>query len=205
MDVRLGPFRISSRPDRAHDLAFANRSAHRKADRSEVNQGHRVAVLRTDRQTKPLARQVACEGDDSGRRSAHAGSSRSPDVDPAMLAARIRVVPCDERPQHRPLDRPAPRSRARDLGEGDEQHGREHDENVARFENHAQARYRVGRLLSNLITGRLGRACSEPGRSDGRRRLPPVVAPLLPARARPPRQAPPPRRQTPARAPRARA
>jgi hypothetical protein len=205
VDVRLGSFRLAARADRPHDLPLADRRPGRQGDRSQVHEGDRVAVLGADRQTEPLARQPAGEGDDPRGRSAHLGARRSADVDAAVLAARVRVVPQDERTQHRPLDRPAPRSRARSVGEGDQQHSRHSDYYVAKFENHARATYRARRLLSNLITERPGRACSEPGRSDGRRRLLPVVAPLRRARARQPRRARPPRRPKPARARRARA
>jgi hypothetical protein len=57
-----------------------------------------------------------------------------------VLAAGIRIVAGDERPEHRALDRPAPRSRAWSTDERDEQQGEEDDEDVARFENHVAAK-----------------------------------------------------------------
>jgi hypothetical protein len=140
MDVRLRPFGLSTRADRPHDLPLADRCSDSERDRPQVDEGDRVPVLRADRQTAAFARQLTGEGDDPGRRSAHLGSRRRADVDPAMLAARVRVVLGDERPEHRPLDRPAPRGRARDMGERDEQHGAQDHEPVARFENHAGKR-----------------------------------------------------------------
>jgi len=137
VDVGLGPFRVSARPDRADDLAFTDRGADREADRPEMDQGHRVTICGADRQAEPVARHLPGEGDDAGSRSARVGSGRSGDVDAAVLAARIRIVPGGERPEHLALDGPAPRGGAGRAGERDQQHGDHDDQNVARFENHA--------------------------------------------------------------------
>ena len=95
-----------------------------------------MPVLGADRQTEPLARQPARVGDDPGGRSAHVGPRRCADVDAAVLATGVRIVTHDERPEHRPVDGPAPGSRSRGMGEP--QHdGRQDDEYVARFDNHA--------------------------------------------------------------------
>jgi hypothetical protein len=76
-----------------------------------------MPALGTDCQAKTLARQSAGKGDDARGRSAHLGSRRSADVDASVLAACIRIVPGDERPEHRPLDWPAPRGRTRNVPE----------------------------------------------------------------------------------------
>jgi hypothetical protein len=102
-----------------------------------VNQRHRVAVFGTDRQAQPVVGHLPGEGDDPGGRSANLASRRSGDVDAAVLAARIRVVLGDEPLEHRPLDGPAPRSRAWSVGERDKQQGDQDDEDVAKFANHA--------------------------------------------------------------------
>jgi hypothetical protein len=205
MDVRLRSFGLAARADRPHDLSFADSRSNGQANRSQVDEGDGIAVRGADRQAEPLAREAAGVGDDPRGRSAYLGSRRRADVDAAVLAARIRVVAGEEGPEHRSLDRPAPGRRTRDMYEADEQHGHQDHQGVARFENHARARYRAGRLLSNLTTARRGTACFEPGRSDGRRRLLPAVARHRPARARRLRRARPPRRRTPVRARRARA
>ena len=205
MGVRLRSLGLATRADRPYDLSFADSRSDGQANRSQVDEGDRIPVLGADRQAEPLARQPAGVGDDPRGRSAYVGSRRRADVDAAVLAARIRVVAGDERPEHRSLDRPAPCSRTRDVGEADEQHGHQDNQTVARFENHAWAPYRAGRLLSTLVTERRGRACSEPDRSDARRRLLPAVALLRPARARPLPRARPPRRATRVQARRARA
>jgi hypothetical protein len=205
MDVWLRSLWLAARADRPHDLSIADSRSNGQGNRSQVDEGDGIPVLGADRQAEPLARQPAGVGDDPLGRSAYFGSRRRADVDAAVLTARIRVAAGDERAEHRPLDRPAPRSRMRGMGEAEEQHGHQDAQAVARCENHAPARYRAGRLLSNLITERRGTACSEPGRSDGRRRRLPAVAPLRPARARRLRRARPPRRRTPVRARRGRA
>ena len=131
MDVRLGPFRIAARADRPHDLALTDRCADSECDRAQVDEGDRVAVCRADRQAETLARKLPGEGDDSGRRSAHIGSRRRADVHPTVLAAGVRVALGDERPQHRPLDRPRPGGRARGVHERNEEHRAQDCEFVA--------------------------------------------------------------------------
>ena len=101
-----------------------------------MDESDRIPILGTDRQAEPLVRQPPDEGDDSGGRSAHLGAHRRADVDPAVLAARVRVVLGDERPEHRALDGPGPRGRARNVRER-EHHRRQGDHYVARFEYHA--------------------------------------------------------------------
>lgn len=136
MDVRLGAFRIAARADRPHDLALSDGCPDRHCDRPQMDERDRVPILGADRQAAPLAGQLSREGDDSGRRRAHVGSRLRPDVDASMLAARVRVFSGDERPEHRPIDGPAPRGRARGVREDDDQR-RGHHDYVARFANHA--------------------------------------------------------------------
>jgi hypothetical protein len=138
MDVRLRSFGLAARADRPHDLSFADSRSNGQANRSQVDEGDRIAVRGADRQAEPLAREPACVGDDPRGRSAYLGSGRRADVDAAVLAARIRVAAGDERPEHRPVDRPAPRSRTRGMGEAEEQHCHQDDQPVARFDNHAR-------------------------------------------------------------------
>jgi hypothetical protein len=122
MNVWLRPFGLAGRADRADDLAFADRGADRKSDRPQVDEGDGVSALGPDRQAEPFVRQPPGEGDDPRRRSAHIGSRRRPDVDAAMLTARVRIALGDERPEHRPLDGPGPRGRARGMSERNKDH-----------------------------------------------------------------------------------
>jgi hypothetical protein len=56
VDVRLRPLDVAARPDRAHDVAFLERRARSRADRSQVDERDRVAVGRANRQAQPFVR-----------------------------------------------------------------------------------------------------------------------------------------------------
>jgi hypothetical protein len=86
-----------------------------------MDERDRVPVLGTDRQAEPLLWKPASEGDDSGRCGTDVRTGRGADVDPAMLAAGVRIPIGDERPEHRPVDRPGPgRGPGRKHESGDE-------------------------------------------------------------------------------------
>jgi hypothetical protein len=108
MDIRLGAFGLSARPDGPHDLAFADGRPHPDRDRAQVDERGRVPVLGPDRQAPTFVWQLPGESDDSGRRRHHIRARRRADVDSTVLAAGVGVVPSDERPKHRAVDRPAP-------------------------------------------------------------------------------------------------
>ncbi|MEK6274890.1 MAG: hypothetical protein AABM30_06065 [Actinomycetota bacterium] len=131
VDVRLRPFRVATWPDRAHDLPFADRRPDGQGDRPEVDEGDRIPVRCANRQTEPFPRQPAGEGDNPRRRSPHVGPRRRADVDPTVLAARVRVFLGDERTEHRPLDGPGPGRRTRGVSERHEHSGHEDDRSVA--------------------------------------------------------------------------
>jgi hypothetical protein len=108
IDVRLGPLGLAARADRADDVALGDLGSDRDPDRAEMDERDRVPVLGTDRQAEPLLWKPAGEGDDSGRCGTDVRTGRGADVDPAVLAAGVRIPIGDERPEHRPVDRPGP-------------------------------------------------------------------------------------------------
>jgi hypothetical protein len=76
-------------------------------------------------------RERARKGNEAPGGRAHVRPHRRTDVDAAMLATRVRIVLRDERPQHRTVDRPRPRVRARDMSKRDDDEGREDQHLVA--------------------------------------------------------------------------
>jgi len=82
-------------------------------------------------------RQPPGEGDDAGCRRMELGAGRAPDVDAAMLAARVRVGLEHERPQDRSLDGPRPPGRGRAQDERDEHRADQGRDSVVCFDNHA--------------------------------------------------------------------
>jgi len=116
VDVGLGAFGLAARPDRANDFALCDGSPDSDCDRTQVNQGDRVAVLRADRQAAALTGNLTGERDDPGHRSAHVCPRRRADIDPSVLPASVRIVAGDEGPEHGAVDRPAPAGRARHDG-----------------------------------------------------------------------------------------
>ena len=92
----------------------------------ELEQGHRVAVVGSDRESAAAARDRARERDGAADRCADRVSDGRTDVDPAMLSARVGIGAEREGPEDRPVDGPRPcRRRAgdheRDECEDDEQ------------------------------------------------------------------------------------
>jgi hypothetical protein len=105
--------------------AFHNCVAAPDRDARELEEGHREAVTRLDRQRAAAVRDRARERDGAADGRVHGVADGRADVDPAMLAARIGVAAENERAQDRPVDRPRPRaggSRERERAE------RDHDE-----------------------------------------------------------------------------
>ena len=131
---RLGAFDIAGRPDRPHDVALGDLCARRYSDRSEMNERDGVAIRGADGQAEALVRQLPDERHGPVHRGAHVRPGWSADVDAAMLAAPVRIAAADERPEHRPVDRPRPGGRA---WRQDEQHKQRQQDAVACSENHA--------------------------------------------------------------------
>jgi hypothetical protein len=122
---RLAALGITARPDRADDIALADLASLGDADRAEMDERDRPAVLGADGQAQALSRQAPRERDDAGCRRADVGARRSSDVDPAVLPARVRIAVQDERIHHRPIDRPRPGGSARCQHERREQRDEE--------------------------------------------------------------------------------
>jgi hypothetical protein len=83
--------------------------AARYADSAELEEGHRIAVGRLDRDRATAARNGADEGHEAGGRRDHRRSDGRAHIDAAVLARRVRVGAEEERAQHGALDRPRPR------------------------------------------------------------------------------------------------
>ncbi len=107
--VRLARRCVGALADRADARALPHLVAALHCDRAELQQRHGVAVARADRQRATSRGNGAGEGDGPCHRCAHRLAHGAADVDPAMLPCGVRVRPEDERPQHRPVDRPRPR------------------------------------------------------------------------------------------------
>jgi hypothetical protein len=122
IDIRFRPLGLAARADRADDVALADLSPDRHPDRTQVDERDRPAVLGSDRQAEALSRQSSGERDHPTRGGTNIRARGSSDVDPSVLATRIRIAAGDERPQHRPVDRPGPRRRSRCEHECRKQH-----------------------------------------------------------------------------------
>jgi hypothetical protein len=101
-----------------------------------MDERDRVAVGRANRQAETLAGQPARVGDDSGGRGANVAAGRSADVDAPVLAAGIRVVLCDERPQDGSVDGPRPGARTRGVRERKGHESGDNEQSVDRSDNH---------------------------------------------------------------------
>jgi len=104
--------RVGALADRADPRSLGDLLTALHDDRSELQQGHGVAVARADRQRATATGNGSGErhGSRSGR--AHRLAERTAHVDPAMLPCRVRIRAEDEGSEHRPVDRPRPRLRA---------------------------------------------------------------------------------------------
>jgi hypothetical protein len=118
VEVRHRQLRDAARPDRGDRIALGDQRAPSDTQRPEMQQRHRVAVGRLDRQRLAPGRHRAGERDGSSGRRDHRRALRSTDVDPAMLAAFVRVVAEAELAQHRPVHGPCPATRARGREQG---------------------------------------------------------------------------------------
>jgi hypothetical protein len=76
-----------------------------------MHERDRVAVRSLDRNGTTTYRDGSGERDDPGRRREHRCPRRGADVEPAVLAGRVRIAPEQERAQHRPLHGPCPARR----------------------------------------------------------------------------------------------
>jgi hypothetical protein len=99
----------TTRTDRADDRALAYLRSARHADRPEMNERHRVAERRLDRDGASSGRHHPGEGDHTGGGREHISSRRASEVDTAMLTRGVRMGMVEREPtQDRPVDRPRP-------------------------------------------------------------------------------------------------
>jgi hypothetical protein len=120
VDVRLGERDLAARPDRADRVTLEDRGVAAHADRAEVQERDRVAVLCLDRHGLATARDRAGEADRASCRCRHRGSRVSCNVDAAVLPRRVRVAPEREPAQDGAAGRPGP-----GRGRGNEEERRE--------------------------------------------------------------------------------
>jgi hypothetical protein len=104
-DVVLGS---SARPDSADRRSFLHGIALPHGDVAEVDERNGVPVTGLDGDDLAVSADRARERDDPCGRSAHSRIARVGDVDPTVLAARIRVTAVDKLLQHFPGCRPTP-------------------------------------------------------------------------------------------------
>jgi hypothetical protein len=110
VDVRAGPLGVARRPDGADRGALVDPGTPLDRDRAEVDERDRVAVGGRDRHGEAVAGQRPGEGDRALPRSAYGLARHARKVDAPMLAARVRVGPEAERPEHLARRRPGPRA-----------------------------------------------------------------------------------------------
>lgn len=106
----------------ADEIALPHRRPASHGDRAQMQERDRVPVLRLERDRPAPHRDGPGEGDHPGRRGQHGCARWSADVDPAMLASRIRIVAEQEGSQHRALHRPGPTQSGRGQGERSRDH-----------------------------------------------------------------------------------
>jgi hypothetical protein len=138
MDVGLGVLRLGARPDRPDRVALGDHQALVDEQRAQLGVRHREAVRSPDRDHAPVAGHRPGERDHTRGGSPHRGVDRRPDVDAAVLPARIRVGAVAEWPDDQAVDGPQPRSRRRRGYQG-----REHEDGDELY--HPRCCCRIGR------------------------------------------------------------
>lgn len=92
MDVRPGDSRLPTRPDRPDDPPFNNGRPSRRADRSQLDERHRVPVRRLNRHAFATRRHRPGKADRPTHGRPHRRSQGRSDVDAAVLPAGVGVV-----------------------------------------------------------------------------------------------------------------
>ena len=124
--AHLGVARGADRPD---DVAFGDRGALRDRGRAEVRERDRVAVGGRDRERAPRARDGADVGHLPRRGRAHGTARVACEVEPAVLAAGVRVVRVERVGlEHGAVRRPGPGAGERGYERSGEQRGKGRDE-----------------------------------------------------------------------------
>jgi len=101
-------FGLAGRPDASDHGTFGHVSAHRDADRAEMDKGDGVAVAGSDRQGTAAAGNGPGEVDHAADRGHHRRASRRTEVDAAMLPGGVRIAPIGKWSEHRPVHGPGP-------------------------------------------------------------------------------------------------
>ena len=130
MDARHGLLRRPAGPHRPDRLALGDRVSLRDPDRAQMDERHRIPVRREDRDAAAVRRQRAGKRDHTGGRRADRSPVGAGDVDPAVLAACVRVSSEHERPQYLTLRGPRPGRRAAAQGEREHAHGADREKTV---------------------------------------------------------------------------
>jgi len=111
MDERHRDRRVVCRTDGPHGVTLGHGHADPGRDRAQMRQGDREPVGRCDGDRPARPRHHAGERHDAACRRLDDRAEIGADVDPAMLARRVRIGRIEhERLQHRPLHRPGPRA-----------------------------------------------------------------------------------------------
>jgi hypothetical protein len=90
--VRHRMLGLAGRADCPEDVTLRKVRSHTDADRPELDERDRVAVLRADRERQANARDGTGEADDAARGRADLGSRAGADIDSAVLSAEVGVV-----------------------------------------------------------------------------------------------------------------
>lgn len=109
VDVRLGPIGLATRPDRGHRGSLRHGVALANEEGAEMLERDCVPVCSPDRECLASLRHGPGEGDGSRCGSTDVGIEISGNVDPAVLAAGVRIASEDERPEHLSVYGPGPR------------------------------------------------------------------------------------------------
>jgi len=117
MHVGLGELARSARPERAHLCALGDGGALDRRNGSKMEERHREAARRSNRDRAAAAGHRAGERDAAGRRGEHRLSRDPAHVDASMLTRGVRVAVVAEVLQHRPARRPGPGVRGRRAGQ----------------------------------------------------------------------------------------
>jgi hypothetical protein len=158
MDIGLVDLGIAARPDRADDRALGDRVALLRSDRTEMGQRHAVTVRGEDRQRPAVGRDGAREGDHARRGRAHVRPRRAGDIDPAMLAGRVRVGGRREGSDDGSVARPGPGARGRREQQcGEERRGQQSSHRTPQLLSVMATRSTIARRCP--IGQRVGRRC----------------------------------------------
>jgi hypothetical protein len=129
VDVRFRQLGLAARTDRADRFPLDDGHALGHGYGPEVNERHRVALGSRDCDGPSATRNGAGEGHGARHRRDDVSARGSADVDPAVLARGVRIVPEGEWLQYRPVHGPGPGVGGHCAGQ-DRETDREQDSNA---------------------------------------------------------------------------